>query len=222
MSGTPSARPARATSAALRRLVERDPKLSRYGEPLHFAVREGHLDAVRVLLDAGADAGCRRATTARRWRRSRATAATRRSPGFLETLSRSARTACSRHDDRGSRDPCRRGRERRGRRLRELLDAEPQLVASRRSQGRHAAPSRGAGVGARGDRRAARSWRRHPRSARLGSRRRCGLCGRRFPAHRPGAVLAWPRRRRDRAAAARIAAPRAISRLRPRSATSLA
>jgi ankyrin repeat protein len=45
--------------AALRRLVERDPGLSRaeywYTPAIHFAVREGHLDAVRLLLNAGAD-----------------------------------------------------------------------------------------------------------------------------------------------------------------------
>lgn len=44
---------------ALRRLLERDPNLYRagywYTQPIHFAVREGHLDATRVLLDAGAD-----------------------------------------------------------------------------------------------------------------------------------------------------------------------
>jgi ankyrin repeat protein len=44
---------------ALRRLLGRDPNLYRaeywYTPPLHFAVREGHLEAVRVLLDAGAD-----------------------------------------------------------------------------------------------------------------------------------------------------------------------
>jgi ankyrin repeat protein len=39
------------------RLLERDPKLSKYNQPLYFAVREGHLDAARVLLDAGADSG---------------------------------------------------------------------------------------------------------------------------------------------------------------------
>ncbi|MFQ5740043.1 MAG: ankyrin repeat domain-containing protein [Acidobacteriota bacterium] len=44
---------------ALRRLLERDPNLYRaeyaYTQPIHFAVREGHLEAVRVLLQAGAD-----------------------------------------------------------------------------------------------------------------------------------------------------------------------
>ena len=40
---------------ALRRLLEHDPKLARYSETLHFAVREGHGKAVRVLLEAGAD-----------------------------------------------------------------------------------------------------------------------------------------------------------------------
>jgi ankyrin repeat protein len=44
---------------ALQPLLKRDPNLYRaeywYTQPIHFAVREGHLEAVRVLLDAGAD-----------------------------------------------------------------------------------------------------------------------------------------------------------------------
>lgn len=44
--------------STLRRLVERDPSLVRGGhdspQPLPFAVREGHIDAVRVLLEADA------------------------------------------------------------------------------------------------------------------------------------------------------------------------
>ena len=43
----------------LRRLLERDPRLARaeywYLPAVHFAAREGHADAVRLLLDAGAD-----------------------------------------------------------------------------------------------------------------------------------------------------------------------
>lgn len=46
-------------AAALRRLLARDPNLSRYTEPLHFAVREGHLEAAQVLLAAGADPDAR-------------------------------------------------------------------------------------------------------------------------------------------------------------------
>ena len=43
----------------LRRLLDRDAELSRaqyfYTQPIHFAVREGHMDAVQVFLEAGAD-----------------------------------------------------------------------------------------------------------------------------------------------------------------------
>jgi ankyrin repeat protein len=43
----------------LQRLLERDPGLSQaeywYTQPIHFAVREGHLDAVQILLESGAD-----------------------------------------------------------------------------------------------------------------------------------------------------------------------
>jgi ankyrin repeat protein len=46
-------------AAALRRLLGRHPQLARaeywYTQPIHFAVREGHLEAVQVLLDADAD-----------------------------------------------------------------------------------------------------------------------------------------------------------------------
>ncbi len=40
---------------ALRRLLERDPNLARYSEPVHFAAREGHLEALQVLAEAGGD-----------------------------------------------------------------------------------------------------------------------------------------------------------------------
>ena len=45
--------------ATLRRLLERNPRLARaeywYAPAVHFAARAGHIDAVRVFLDAGAD-----------------------------------------------------------------------------------------------------------------------------------------------------------------------
>ncbi len=45
-------------TVTLQRLMERDRNLSRaeyfYAPPIHFAVREGHAEAVRLLLDAGA------------------------------------------------------------------------------------------------------------------------------------------------------------------------
>jgi len=45
--------------ATLRRLLERDPRLARveywYAPAVHFAARDGHVDAVRLLLDSGAD-----------------------------------------------------------------------------------------------------------------------------------------------------------------------
>src|SRR5215831_3065488 len=44
---------------ALRRLIDKNPSLSRaeywYCPAIHFAARDGHIDAVRLLLDAGAD-----------------------------------------------------------------------------------------------------------------------------------------------------------------------
>jgi ankyrin repeat protein len=44
---------------SLHRLIDKNPVLSRaefwYSPAIHFAVREGHIDAVRLLLDAGAD-----------------------------------------------------------------------------------------------------------------------------------------------------------------------
>src|SRR5215469_1597297 len=46
-------------TAVLQSLLQRDPSLSRagyfYTHPIHFAVRGGHLDAVQLLLESGAD-----------------------------------------------------------------------------------------------------------------------------------------------------------------------
>ncbi len=40
---------------ALQGLLERDPNIARYDQPIHFAACGGHLEAVRVLLDGDAD-----------------------------------------------------------------------------------------------------------------------------------------------------------------------
>src|SRR5215471_7954773 len=46
--------------ASIRRLLDRDPSLCQkgyfYTPPIHFAVRQGHLEIVEMLLAAGADA----------------------------------------------------------------------------------------------------------------------------------------------------------------------
>jgi hypothetical protein len=46
-------------TATLRSLIDKDPSLSRleywYQHPLHYAVRGGHLEAVKLLLAAGGD-----------------------------------------------------------------------------------------------------------------------------------------------------------------------
>ena len=46
-------------AAALRRLIDSDPGLARadfwYTQAIHFAVRGGHVEAVQVLLEGGAD-----------------------------------------------------------------------------------------------------------------------------------------------------------------------
>ena len=99
-------------------LLERDPKLSKYDQPLYFAVREGHLDAARVLLDAGADNGEELLTIAR--------------DRGHENVARLLEETCAR---RGRIKPAEADHPIHlaaasgdARRVQELLDAEPQLV----------------------------------------------------------------------------------------------
>jgi ankyrin repeat protein len=112
---------------ALRLLIARDPNLVRYREPLHFAVREGRLAAVRLLVDAGADAegagsgGEPLATVARdrghddvaAFLETLAGRSPRTTPAPLEAADHPIHTAASSND---------------GSTIRRLLDAEPGLV----------------------------------------------------------------------------------------------
>ncbi len=184
-------------------LLARDPKLARYGEPLRFAVREGHLEAVQVLLDAGADADAVRVRTARRLAtvaRDRGHEAVAR---LLEALrGRSGRTAPAE------------------RRPRITPSTRPPTPTTWRRARSCSMPSRSwstAAIARAGRRCIARCWRRRTRRSSCcsiaaptsmrgtasGPGDDAGYAAGRLPADRPGAVLARPRRRRDRAAAAR-------------------
>ena len=117
-------------TAALRRLIERDPRLARceywYTPAIHFAVRGGHLEAVKVLLEGDADP---------EWNGYHA--------GSLVTMARDrgyedvAKLLEQARDGRGRLPPAEVGPEHLihtaakandTKRLRELLDADPALV----------------------------------------------------------------------------------------------
>ena len=146
----------------------RDPNLARYAEPLRFAVREGHVEAVQVLLAAGAEPDASGRTARAGDGRARPRPRGGR-PDSRGRDSRSARHRVSRQDDRGSPHPSRGGCERRGGLCASMLDADPHLVELGDRKGgtplhRAVLASAHEAIAA-----AARSWRRHSGAARLGS-----------------------------------------------------
>jgi hypothetical protein len=119
--------------AALRQMLARDPTLYRveywYTQPIDLAVREGHAEAVRVLLEAGADPG--RATLG-----GESLATMARDRGHVEAVrlldeaaSRGGRppasAATADHEIHGAADAGDTSR------VRAILDAEPSLVHRR-------------------------------------------------------------------------------------------
>ncbi len=124
---------------AVRRLVRRDPNLVNaeywYQFPIHFAVREGHADVVRFLLDSGAEPG-RSRYTYNSWQ-SLVAEATRRGYGdVLAVLEGALR-------DRYGYDPefeplAQAIRDRDVTRVRTLVDAHPDLAAAADIRGNNA------------------------------------------------------------------------------------
>jgi ankyrin repeat protein len=115
---------------ALRRLLARDPSLSRgdpsYRSPLQIAVLEGHIEAVRLLLEAGADPGLTNF-----WGDSLVDMATDRGHQAIATLVRDARVRSTRVTpaETDTDHPIHRAAEAGDtRRVRALLDADPVLV----------------------------------------------------------------------------------------------
>ena len=172
--------------ARLRDLLEREPNLYRagywYTQPIYYAVREGHPEAVQVLLDAGAD-------PAEVGMRGEDLVTVARDRGH-EAVARLLEDAIARGErlrpapvDHPIHEAAEAGDLGR---VRELLDAEPELVHRTDRAGGTPLHRAVAASRARCHRAVARSGRRYPRRARRGPRVRERLCRRGLPADRPG------------------------------------
>jgi len=115
-------------TASIRSLLERDRNLYRagfyYNQPLYYAVREGHLDAVRILLEAGADpAGLGSEGE------SLVTVARDREFGEIAALLEDARSRVPAPTPEKSDDPIHVAAEQNdAHRVRDLLNKDPQLI----------------------------------------------------------------------------------------------
>ena len=115
-------------TASIRTLLERDRNLYRagfyYNQPLYYAVREGHLDAVRILLEAGADpAGLGSEGE------SLVTVARDREFGEIAALLEDARSRVPAPTPEKSDDPIHVAAEQNdAHRVRDLLNKDPQLI----------------------------------------------------------------------------------------------
>lgn len=140
---------------AIRRLLARAPDLHRaeywYTQPIHFAVREGHLETVRALLEGGADPSFRRhagddLTTVARDRGHEEVAR------LLETARAAWRPSADADPAAEDEDIHRAAAADDGTRVAALLDQDPLRLHRRGTQGRlplHAATQAGALTAAR-------------------------------------------------------------------------
>ena len=187
----------------LRAVLAREANLYRaeywYTQPIHFAVREGQLEAVRVLLEAGADPGA----IALSGDDLLTTASDRGYDAVVRLLAEERDRRGRIAPERASSGPPYPRRRRFGRRRARARAARCRSVArlSRRPGGRRAAPPRRGRGGARRDRAAARPGCRDRRAPRQ-------------PARAPSAAMPRPTSRpsTSRSGTAPTSASAAISR----------
>jgi hypothetical protein len=179
--------------AALRLLLDRNPRLSRaqywYLPAVHFAAREGHAEAVQLLLDVGADP---------EWNGLH-------DGSLIDMAGTEATGSCATSRGRSGPCPAESSRTRRSPHSHRLSTRRPETGSSaprrgcepgapRRLRRRHAAPSRHSARRSRHGDAATRLWRRCARGSRLGTRPQRRILDR-SSGDRPG-QLGWSSARR--------------------------